>query len=114
MSVQICEECGLPILECNALAAARRSVEQDLRRDGYRPLEARAAANRLILPVTARSTGVMSDEELGRRFRDVLRNHTSSLTENVYGPGVFSIRVDDGYEERLRTCLRAATRRHVE
>lgn len=43
-----CDECGLPIAECNALADARQAVENSLLRDGYKPLEARNRARELI------------------------------------------------------------------
>lgn len=43
-----CPECGLPLVECNALAVARREAESYLRMNDYRPSDARHAAERLV------------------------------------------------------------------
>lgn len=43
-----CPECGLPIVECSALAIARNKVNEYLRLHGYSGLDAWAAAARLI------------------------------------------------------------------
>lgn len=44
-----CPECGLPLIECNAMAIARLEAETYMREHGYTGLQAREAATRLIL-----------------------------------------------------------------
>lgn len=46
--IERCEECGLPLVECNAVSIARGEAEQYLHRHGYAGLQAREAAWRLI------------------------------------------------------------------
>lgn len=47
-SEEPCEECGLPLVECSALALARLNVVQYLRDHGRPALQSRADADRLI------------------------------------------------------------------
>lgn len=41
MSEERCEECGLPTIECGAIAAGRLTTEQWMRNQGYPGLKAR-------------------------------------------------------------------------
>lgn len=43
-----CKECGLPLVECNALTLGRNAAVQYLRDNGYGGLRARLAGIRLI------------------------------------------------------------------
>lgn len=44
-----CKECGLPLIECSALAVARAEVREYLRERGYSGLEAKDTSERLII-----------------------------------------------------------------
>lgn len=44
-----CAECGLPIVECNAIALGRRAAERYLVQNGYGRLQARQAFDRLVV-----------------------------------------------------------------
>ena len=52
-AVERCEQCGLPIVECSALAIGRMEIEKWLRDEGYSPLRAkeRAAALTCTPPI---------------------------------------------------------------
>ena len=53
MAGEKCEECGMPVAECTALAVGRNAAEQFLREKGMGGVEARNVATRLI-PVPKR------------------------------------------------------------
>lgn len=44
-----CPECGLPGIECNAIAIGRRAAERYLVQNGYGRLDARRASDRLVV-----------------------------------------------------------------
>ena len=46
--MKICEECGLLMVECSAIAIGRHHAELFLRDKGYTSLAARDASRRLI------------------------------------------------------------------
>jgi hypothetical protein len=45
---QRCDQCGLPLVECNAVTLARKHAEEYLRENGYTGLEARVRSEALI------------------------------------------------------------------
>lgn len=45
---EICDECGLPLVECSALTIARSACESYLRDHGYAGLKARDRAAELV------------------------------------------------------------------
>ena len=46
--IELCEECGLPLIECSARASARMRVEEYLRENGYGGPLAKKRASDLI------------------------------------------------------------------
>lgn len=60
----ICEECGLPMVECSAIASARRRCEEYLREAGYAPLLARQKSEILVPDPKTRTDIVMVDASL--------------------------------------------------
>lgn len=48
MADKTCEQCGLPLTECTALAVGRLKVEAFLRLSGYSGRDARAKASELV------------------------------------------------------------------
>ena len=49
----------------------------------------------------------LSNEALGKALREAMQK-CSGTSENVYGPGVFSINMHKGHNEKLRMVLREA------
>lgn len=53
---ELCDECGLPLVECNAASQARADVEAHLRGHGYSGFKAKEAAQRLVPDTRQRRT----------------------------------------------------------
>lgn len=68
--IQICNECGLPIVECNAITIGRAAAEQYMRERGYGGLQAREAGQRLI--PERRSSGEVKEGQMLARATNAL------------------------------------------